>query len=41
MDEKNNWIYMFLIYKTSIEIMDECLILSLNFYQWNFFYPYF
>jgi hypothetical protein len=28
------WIYMFLIYKTSIKIMDEFFILSLNSYQW-------
>jgi hypothetical protein len=33
MDENINWIYMFLIYKTSIKIMDECFILSLNSYQ--------
>jgi hypothetical protein len=32
---------MFPIYKTSIEIMDECLVLSLNFYQSNFFLPLF
>jgi len=32
-----NWIYMFVIYKTSIKIMDEHLILSLSSYQWYFF----
>jgi len=30
---KKIWIYMFLIYIISIEIMDECLILSLSYYQ--------
>jgi hypothetical protein len=28
---------VFLIYKISIKIMDEFLILSLSSYQWNFF----
>jgi hypothetical protein len=32
---KINWIYMFLIYRTSIKIVDEFFILSLNYYQWN------
>jgi hypothetical protein len=40
MDEKNQ-IYMFYIYITSIKIMDDCFILSLNPYQWNFFSPSF
>jgi hypothetical protein len=33
MNEKINRIYMFVISKTSIKIMDEHFILSLNFYQ--------
>jgi hypothetical protein len=28
-----NWIYIFLIYKTPIKIMDECFILSWSSYQ--------
>jgi hypothetical protein len=32
---------MFLMYKTSIKIMDECFNLSLNFYQYIFFPPSF
>jgi hypothetical protein len=39
MDENVNWIYMFPIYKTSIKIMDEYFILSLNSYQWNLGLP--
>jgi hypothetical protein len=39
MDEKIIWIYMFLIYKISIKIMDEYVILSLSFYQWKSFPP--
>jgi hypothetical protein len=31
--KNKNWIYMFLIYKISIKIMDEFIILSLSSYQ--------